>query len=58
MRDATPKTLSVNGGDHQKLIDELYGILKTIPMEYPPGWVGRLFSAPVASFAIARWMMS
>jgi len=33
--DAVPKTLATSKGD--ALVEELYGILKSIPTEFPPG---------------------
>ncbi|OCH87585.1 hypothetical protein OBBRIDRAFT_796071 [Obba rivulosa] len=36
LQDALPKTLSADSHT-SALIDELHGILKTIPTEYPPG---------------------
>jgi len=36
LQDAAPKNLTIDG-DTSKLVEELYGILSTIPVESPPG---------------------
>lgn len=37
LQDAVPKSLSTTDTDATKLVDELHGILKSIPTEFPPG---------------------
>ena len=37
LQDAVPKSLSASDPKTVALVDELYGILKTLPVESPPG---------------------
>jgi hypothetical protein len=37
MNEAEPKSLSVSDEHSKQLVEELHGILKTLPTEDPPG---------------------